>query len=851
MFAPSAATADPQSFTKGDREGTKLSNDFRRKCFEGQQKFLSFAIVPSSLGTVVFALGLLWAGQNEALPVNSFAVGAFSLLVSMQPQRVFRQPDMSSDVRGYVTLAGLTGFVGGLHLSIVTWTPAPTVFLLGYGGTAYFTKTFLSHLYIPAWHFLFVNFVDSLLWTLVGLYRFAGHEEAKEMVPFVLAMSVLPFFVGCGLRHLQTSTLTDAEMEVQQRLRAEQARDVFPSYIMHEMRNPLSGAALLVYEFLESLKDLAQSSRDRRLSPQSFMRATLQEAVRLRQLASLMASQIDKMRTVGDDVLQETERRAALLKRSAKAALTPCVSAKEGVKKEIPWVVFRVSVIDSGVGLSEEDRQKLFRPYGQVRAGELQNGGGTGLGLCICKAFVEEHAGGRVGVESAGRGEGSTFFFQIRLPLVESEATLTNRSLREESSGGKIDKADVLSSEARRESILSHFSDDVDSGGLSPELLIRSNGIVKSSRSDLELEAPLDNDDGATPSTKARESVMSPKWTTSEIRSEALTPQQQQQQQEEKEDGEAQMEGGGGESEPEPADVLLVDDDRFCLMAGSAAIRRLGFSVRTAEDGEEACDLIISQKASFRFVIIEKNMARMEGPEAITRLCDHFSTSREPAEEGRQHAHKGPTRPCIIGYTGDATPEAKQVFLRAGADRVIFKPLQPTRLAETLKELQQLRFLMFAPPPLVSSPTPSPEPTDILLVDDDRFCLMAGPATIRRLGFSVRTAEDGEEACDLIISQKASFRFVIIDNHMPRMGGPEAVKRLVDHFSDDTGERSCRQDRPVIIGCTGDTTSESHSLFTRAGAEHVLLKPLHPPQLAETLRHLEASSHQRKKKDDR
>uniref|UniRef100_A0A0G4H8N4 Histidine kinase domain-containing protein n=1 Tax=Chromera velia CCMP2878 TaxID=1169474 RepID=A0A0G4H8N4_9ALVE len=59
---------------------------------------------------------------------------------------------------------------------------------------------------------------------------------------------------------------------------------------------------------------------------------------------------------------------------------------------------------DTGAGLSSADKEKLFLPYSQIRAGELHRGGGTGLGLCISKMFVEAHWGGRVGVESGGPG---------------------------------------------------------------------------------------------------------------------------------------------------------------------------------------------------------------------------------------------------------------------------------------------------------------------------------------------------------------------------------------------------------------------------------------------------------------
>ncbi|KAF1854872.1 hypothetical protein Lal_00015444 [Lupinus albus] len=77
----------------------------------------------------------------------------------------------------------------------------------------------------------------------------------------------------------------------------------------------------------------------------------------------------------------------------------------------------RVEVQDTGIGIEEEGKEKLFRPFSQVDASITRKYGGTGLGLTICKEIIDRF-GGRVGVESR-RGEGSTFWFE--LPVEASE----------------------------------------------------------------------------------------------------------------------------------------------------------------------------------------------------------------------------------------------------------------------------------------------------------------------------------------------------------------------------------------------------------------------------------------------
>ena len=71
------------------------------------------------------------------------------------------------------------------------------------------------------------------------------------------------------------------------------------------------------------------------------------------------------------------------------------------------------SISDNGVGIADEDVKNIFKIDNKVRSQGTQNEEGTGLGLLLCKEFVEKH-GGEIWVESK-KDQGSTFYFTLPL----------------------------------------------------------------------------------------------------------------------------------------------------------------------------------------------------------------------------------------------------------------------------------------------------------------------------------------------------------------------------------------------------------------------------------------------------
>ncbi|MDR1359362.1 MAG: response regulator, partial [Deltaproteobacteria bacterium] len=92
------------------------------------------------------------------------------------------------------------------------------------------------------------------------------------------------------------------------------------------------------------------------------------------------------------------------------------------LSRENNMYTVQVSVTDTGIGISREQQNRLFRSFEQADGGIARKFGGTGLGLAISKSIIELMRG-RIWVESA-QGQGASFIFTI--PVQKGSAEYKN-----------------------------------------------------------------------------------------------------------------------------------------------------------------------------------------------------------------------------------------------------------------------------------------------------------------------------------------------------------------------------------------------------------------------------------------
>ena len=115
-------------------------------------------------------------------------------------------------------------------------------------------------------------------------------------------------------------------------------------------------------------------------------------------------------------------------------------------KLEVSSSALLGSVTDTGVGISPQDREKLFQPFTQLDASSTRAHGGTGLGLALTNRLIQLH-GGKIWVDSEiNRGSTFSFTFPLHQQTEQIDVTAPDTSMSE-TAGSLDDNRTILVAE--------------------------------------------------------------------------------------------------------------------------------------------------------------------------------------------------------------------------------------------------------------------------------------------------------------------------------------------------------------------------------------------------------------------
>ncbi|UXY55157.1 PAS domain S-box protein [Pseudomonas tohonis] len=370
-------------------------------------------------------------------------------------------------------------------------------------------------------------------------------------------------------------------------------------------------------------------------------------------------------------------------------------------------VLLRVSVSDTGIGISAEQLERIFDGFTQAEASTSRRFGGTGLGLVICKRLVEL-MGARLEVESQP-GQGSRFWFDVTLDLAEPGALRAACPGVDAPLRLLVVDDNPVAGEVLLRTLLSL--------GWQAEYAATGEAAVNQVREAAQRQEPFDlvlmdwrmpGLDGLAASEAIQ--AMAGELQVPRILmitahgSEVLADRSQQ--------GGAPFAGfltkpvtplqlasavqralGQVEAPVAPHEgarrrlaglrLLVVEDNALNRQVASELLAREGAEVRLAEGGLEGVQAVLGSLKAFDAVLMDVQMPDIDGLEATRRI----------RADGRY-----PTLP-IIAMTANAAAQDRQSCLDAGMDDHVGKPIDIHQLVATLLRWTQPGAAIHEAPP--------------------------------------------------------------------------------------------------------------------------------------------------------
>ena len=354
-----------------------------------------------------------------------------------------------------------------------------------------------------------------------------------------------------------------------------------------------------------------------------------------------------------------------------------------GIKDNKANLYFEVK--DTGIGMSEEQKNKIFEAFAQADESVTRKYGGTGLGLTIVKSYIEM-MGGKIEVESE-INKGTKFYFSLDLEVKDKTPRYLPNSLNDKIFA--ILHSDISS--LRKDVALEYFtyfginkigvnnSDEIKTLSQSENIdaiIIFYEETNKQAIEDIKnnTDLPLifissyankQEIDKLNPETTIYDPVTPTKTynTVTSLKTVKTTTKK------------IEVE----ETPIYKLKALIAEDNPINMKLLTTTLKNMGIEVDTAQNGLEAFNKYSMNPEKYDVIFMDAQMPIMDGIEATQEILEFEE------EEGIPHTP-------IIAVTANVLKGDRERFLGAGMDDYISKPINMNDLKEVLEKISKHKY---------------------------------------------------------------------------------------------------------------------------------------------------------------
>ncbi|MBR4096329.1 MAG: response regulator, partial [Oscillospiraceae bacterium] len=641
-----------------------------------------------------------------------------SVLIFMWVANEKKKPEIAS--LGLVAFANFVAFPmmyftsGGINSGMPLWYLLGLIFswllltgkactVMNVLGIAAVTACILAELYFP-------DLVTML--------------ETREKVSwdYIQSIACVSCIFGCIFKY-QTYIYEKKKKQLES---ASSAKSDFLANMSHEIRTPMN-AIIGMCELILREQDVSESVRDNCFNIQSSSRSLLSiindildfskiESGKMElieaefNIASMLNDVINMTMTrkgqkkievmvhadpdipcglIGDEV-RIRQIMINLMTNAIKFTDEGAVTLNVSFSRQDYGVNLRIAVEDSGIGITEENLEKLFDSFQQVDTKKNRTIEGTGLGLAISKRLVTK-MGGFINVSSV-YGEGSVFSFVIPLKVSDNKPFISVNNPEKLNAAVYIDfsKFKLVSIERQYMSLMNEMSHQlqvkmqhthdfdtlkkmIDTNRITHCFIGKEEYIAHkdyfidvAKRVNVTIVQDMLNSVQVPTEIKC---VFKPFYTMSAaaaLNNESITTNL------------SERRGSTTSFSAPKARVLIVDDNLINLKVAVGLMRPYNMQLMTVDSGKAAIAMLRSQ--DFDIVFMDHMMPEMDGVEA-TKLIREM--------EG-DYFKKLP----IIALTANAVNGVREMFIESGLNDFIAKPIELSALDRVLKTWLPHEYIM-------------------------------------------------------------------------------------------------------------------------------------------------------------